>query len=74
MPSSISGPKHSFKTKALKLTPGSWASCAFSNKLSCETVVHNLQPVIVYMSVLSTDLRFVGTSGTGGPVKFFLTV
>ena len=25
----------------------------FSNKLSCETVVHNLQPVIVYMSVLS---------------------
>ena len=39
------GPKTVIQDKST-LTLGSRASCAFSNKLSCETVVHNLQPIL----------------------------
>ena len=41
---------------------------------SVGTIFNEIHGIVGIIRSVDTDLRFVGTGGTGSPVKFFLTV
>ena len=53
------------------------SECQRNDTLKLATLTLDIWQIVTLQSewlTIHPDLRFVGTGGTGGPVKFFLTV